>query len=123
MTNNRPVCQDGDKMLKEVGTAISSAVRQSDIAGRYGGDEFIVMLNCPEAQVRTITERIKNNVADRTGLGCSIGVAFIDDAVFSSKEPDDRIIRNADAALYAAKRKGRSEGASAIVYYHEIDLS
>jgi diguanylate cyclase (GGDEF)-like protein len=103
----------GDDALKMVTSVVQSAVRSSDVVGRYGGDEFMVIL--PDT-MREHTENIINRVtaeleerdlrlADGAAIPvhCSIGYAlFPQDA----ESPAD-LIAKADAALYQSKRMGR----------------
>ena len=103
----------GDDALKMVTSVVQSAVRSSDVVGRYGGDEFMVIL--PETtreKTETIIDRVTAELEERDlrlGDGasipvkCSIGYAlFPQDA----ESPAD-LIAKADAALYQSKRMGR----------------
>ena len=103
----------GDACLAAVIGPIQAELRQSDIIGRYGGEEFIVVLSGADASAaEPIAERIRLRVSevDITGNGaairltCSIGVA--------SSDPlgvwGEALVAKADAAVYAAKRLGRN---------------
>ncbi|HTL92188.1 MAG TPA: diguanylate cyclase, partial [Steroidobacteraceae bacterium] len=103
----------GDACLAAVIRPIQAELRQSDIIGRYGGEEFVVVLSGAHAPAaEPIAERIRQRVAevriDGHGapiqLTCSIGVA--------SSDPlgvwGEALIAQADAAVYAAKRLGRN---------------
>ena len=98
----------GDRALKLVGHAINSHVSADDIAGRYGGEEFLVALASGDRDemLRTL-ERVRVAIEGLQlpfELRVSIGVAFgnrSDDSVESMFE-------RADGALYEAKRKGRN---------------
>jgi diguanylate cyclase (GGDEF)-like protein len=103
----------GDACLKAVIEPIHAELRQSDVIGRYGGEEFVVILSSADrAAAEPIAERIRNRVAGVTveGFGaplhvtCSIGVATSDMlGVWGEK-----LIARADEAVYAAKRSGRN---------------
>jgi diguanylate cyclase (GGDEF)-like protein len=105
----------GDKVLKAVGAAIARCVRVSDIAARYGGDEFAVILpqTPPEGSMR-VCERILRTISEldvRTedGTQCavtaSLGLAYYPaDDVESPAE----LVHSADGALYGAKRTGKN---------------
>jgi diguanylate cyclase (GGDEF)-like protein len=102
----------GDACLAAVVAPIQSELRQSDVIGRYGGEEFVVILSSADcAAAQLIAERIRERVAAVrvTGFGepirltCSIGVAASDAlAVWGHA-----LVAKADAAVYAAKRAGR----------------
>jgi diguanylate cyclase (GGDEF)-like protein len=109
--------QAGDAVLRSVAEAIKASVRKTDFVGRYGGDEIAVLL--PEANldeaVRT-AERAKHVMADlkitfggksRAGaLTLSAGVATFNASAMSTAAD---LIKQADAALYRAKKEGRNK--------------
>ena len=101
----------GDKVLRAVGNAIAKSIRVSDIAARYGGDEFGVILpqTPPEGAMR-VCERLLRTISelilqDENGKSCrvtaSLGLAYYpaDDV----ETPED-LVHSADGALYGAKR-------------------
>jgi diguanylate cyclase (GGDEF)-like protein/putative nucleotidyltransferase with HDIG domain len=98
----------GDKILKEMGEHIKGSIRNVDMAFRYGGDEFAVIL--PETSVDNsyqIAERIRKGMERRMDLGeasltCSLGMASWPTHGVMKEE----IIGSADAALYKAKQSG-----------------
>jgi diguanylate cyclase (GGDEF)-like protein/PAS domain S-box-containing protein len=101
--------QQGDEMLRIVADSIRSGLRRSDLAFRYGGDEFAaIMLHADAARARTVIDRINRhlarslkqmNHAAAARLSLSAGVAcFGDDG-----RTADELVRVADAALYGAK--------------------
>jgi diguanylate cyclase (GGDEF)-like protein len=106
--------QRGDEVLKYVAAVIDSTVRKSDIAGRYGGEEFIIYADCRDmAAEQLVAEKIRKSVESKTedALGIkvtvSIGVAsaFISGAV----EKDlMALVHKADKNLYKAKAEGRN---------------
>jgi diguanylate cyclase (GGDEF)-like protein len=94
----------GDRALAMVGRVIADHVRGADLAARWGGEEFVVVLpGADAAAARAFAERVRGAVADsRDGLTLSAGVAV------TTGPPDPRaLLGAADAALYAAKRAGR----------------
>jgi diguanylate cyclase (GGDEF)-like protein len=106
--------QAGDDCLCAIIEPIHLELRQSDVIGRYGGEEFVVILSSADTAVaRLIAQRILERVADVrvTGFGepiaitCSIGVAGSDTAGVWGEE----LINLADTAVYAAKRLGRNQ--------------
>jgi diguanylate cyclase (GGDEF)-like protein len=103
----------GDACLHAIIRPIQAELRQSDVIGRYGGEEFIVILSSADvAAARPIAERIRARVAETRveGFGepiqltCSIGVATSDMLGVWG----ENLIARADAAVYAAKKSGRN---------------
>jgi diguanylate cyclase (GGDEF)-like protein len=104
----------GDACLAGIIAPIQAELRQSDIIGRYGGEEFVVILyGADAAAAHPIAERICRRVAAirvggfgaPIGLTCSIGVAASDTLAAWGQS----LIGHADAAVYAAKRSGRNQ--------------
>jgi len=110
----------GDACLNAIIAPMQAELRQSDVIGRYGGEEFVVILSSADiAAAHPIAERIRNRVAEVRveGFGmpikltCSIGVATSDTLGVWG----EHLIAQADAAVYAAKRGGRNRVQVAIV--------
>ncbi len=104
----------GDRLLVAVSQALLDSIRDTDLAARFGGDEFVVLL--PEAdatQAVTCLERIRLRIARARVAGAeegdtaSAGIAVFDPTVRSSVSVS-AWLRQADAALYAAKAAGRN---------------
>jgi diguanylate cyclase (GGDEF)-like protein len=106
--------QQGDEVLKTVAETLRGALREYDLASRFGGEEFAMVL--PETDIlhaTQVAERVRNLVAHlkfdgslaRLKMTISLGVATFPDK--NIKDIDD-LIRLADDALYAAKREGRN---------------
>jgi two-component system, sensor histidine kinase LadS len=104
----------GDACLKAIIEPIHSELRQSDVIGRYGGEEFVVILSSADAAAaHPIAERILGRVASVRveGFGkpihmtCSIGIAASDILGVWG----ENLIAQADTAVYAAKRLGRNQ--------------
>jgi len=104
----------GDACLAAVVAPIQAELRQSDIVGRYGGEEFVVVLmGADAAAAAAVAERICHRVAEVRieGFGmpirltCSIGVAGSDALGVWGQH----LIAHADSAQYAAKRSGRNQ--------------
>lgn len=104
--------QAGDESLQEVAQVCLSAIRQSDIFGRFGGDEFIFLLpNTPLSVARRVAERVRKSIsqlqmvnpAGNYSVTASLGVggaALDDDITF------EKLFAAADQALYCAKQHG-----------------
>jgi two-component system, sensor histidine kinase LadS len=106
--------QAGDACLRAIIDPIHAELRQSDVIGRYGGEEFVVILSSADAAAANpIAQRILERVAgvhvDGFGLPirltCSIGVAASDTLGVWG----EHLIAQADAAVYVAKRLGRNQ--------------
>jgi diguanylate cyclase (GGDEF)-like protein len=103
----------GDACLAAIIPPIQAELRQSDVIGRYGGEEFVVILSSADtAAAHPIAQRILERVASvrvegfgqPIALTCSIGVATSDMLGVWG----EHLIARADAAVYAAKRSGRN---------------
>ena len=103
----------GDDVLAAVGETLNSALRASDFAGRYGGEEFLILLPDTDSEgaidaaekVRAAIAMIDVPQVDRE-ITASLGVA-----VFPTDALDaDTLVRMADRALYAAKGAGTQPG-------------
>jgi len=104
----------GDACLRAVIGPIQKELRLSDVIGRYGGEEFVVILSSADAQAahaiaQRIRERVEKLQVEGFGapiqLTCSIGVATSDSLHVWGEE----LVASADTAVYAAKRAGRNQ--------------
>jgi len=97
----------GDQILQELSRLITSSTRESDLFGRWGGEEFIVILpNTDMASAMTcagqLQEMINKHLFPAIGtLTCSYGVAELE-----TEETTRELMHKADKALYEAKRAG-----------------
>ena len=105
----------GDQVLKNLAVVMLSTVRREDIVGRFGGDEFIVMMsNTSSDAAAEFGETLLKAVQDKT-FGCaetdmlqitiSAGIATFTNM---SEPSPDLLIGHSDCALYAAKKGGRN---------------
>jgi two-component system cell cycle response regulator len=106
--------QVGDAVLREVAARMRSSIRPYDIAGRYGGEEFLIILpGCDMFTAAMVAERLRVAVEEepfdsgerKLTITCSLGVAS------GSAMPEtkaDWVIGLADSALYQAKSEGRN---------------
>jgi diguanylate cyclase (GGDEF)-like protein len=109
----------GDEVLKEIAHTLDTTLRDYDLAGRFGGEEFAVLLPQTRAvDAFRIAERIRSAISglciiapgatggERVHVTVSIGVAALDSG---SKREYSELMAAADAALYRAKRCGRDQ--------------
>jgi diguanylate cyclase (GGDEF)-like protein len=103
----------GDNVLQEAARRIRSALRDYDFIGRYGGEEFLLLLpGCDAASARDVAERVRAGIAARPAqigdvllpLSASLGVAW----TTSGTTGPNVLIQAADEALYRAKTLGRN---------------
>lgn len=100
----------GDKVLKEFAKIVSSAIRESDHLGRWGGEEFILVAtetNLDNAIL--LAEKIRKEVSEFSfscscKVSCSIGVAQLED-----QNNADVFVNHADLAMYEAKKNGKDK--------------
>jgi diguanylate cyclase (GGDEF)-like protein len=105
--------QAGDDALRGITSLLNKALREGDILGRYGGEEFAVILNaCKETEAAAFCERIRSMVeaaefdCDGHLVKLTISLGFVCTAT-EGFVPFD-IVRRADRALYEAKNAGRN---------------
>ncbi len=110
--------EKGDQLLQEVARRVHASIRSEDTAARWGGDEFVVVLNdlgtnqSDAAQrLRYIAEKILSAVGQRVDLNghdyqcsCSVGGVLFGDR----EEPIAAILKRADEAMYEAKASGKN---------------
>jgi len=119
----------GDAVLREISRRMKVAVRQYDSVGRYGGEEFLIVVPGSDlGNSVALAERLRRTVEDNPfvtpeatlGITCSFGVAWADRIGSLTL---DQLLTGADSALYRAKRNGRnrvettsisSDGAAAV---------
>ncbi|WP_065242504.1 GGDEF domain-containing protein [Pseudomonas sp. EpS/L25] len=92
----------GDRLLRACGALLAGSVRQSDFAGRLGGDEFLlVMQDATEEGARELAQRILERLSAQ-GMNASIGIALQ-----QPLEDGPSLLARADQALYTAKLAGK----------------
>jgi diguanylate cyclase (GGDEF)-like protein len=106
----------GDAVLRSVAQNIAASVRGGDFVGRWGGEEFIIVLRADNiSDVSIVAERVRSHIAEarhQTGAGrslsvtISLGCALLDT---SRHQKAADMVEEADRALYDAKRGGRNQ--------------
>ncbi len=116
----------GDLVLQQVAAVVKSSLRETDLLGRMGGEEFAVIL--PDTALEdavVLAERARQSIANTyfeiagqvlsKPITISIGVATLTDEILGITD----LLRNADAALYRAKHSGRN---CVVVYQGNPDV-
>jgi diguanylate cyclase (GGDEF)-like protein len=100
--------QAGDAVLRDIGRALVRNTKASDLAARYGGDEFVVLLpDCAGVDAFRVAERLRAAVA-RGVTALPVTVSAGVGEMPGNAGDGERLVAAADAALYAAKRDGRN---------------
>jgi two-component system, cell cycle response regulator len=128
----------GDRALAGIAHLMQSGVRETDLVGRMGGDEFMVVLpGTPAEGAMVVAERMAARAAEMrlhaegaaVGVRLSMGIACIEAADIGIRRlngPDFRrgiemVMRHADAAMYAAKHSGRAGIAGRLTWADVVD--
>jgi two-component system cell cycle response regulator len=110
----------GDTVLREVAKRLKSAVRPYDAVGRYGGEEFLILLgHCGHSALESRSEYVRKAIAASpimaggTELQISLSIGAVTCRQWDPSVPIERILARADDALYRAKAGGRNRTALA----------
>jgi diguanylate cyclase (GGDEF)-like protein/PAS domain S-box-containing protein len=104
----------GDMVLQQIAAALKSSLRETDVLGRIGGEEFAILLpNTSLEEAGLLAERVRQSIANKPfeipgallAVTISIGVTVITDSILVI----DDMLRKADAAMYQAKHRGRNQ--------------
>lgn len=116
--------KEGDNLLKEVAKKIKNSIRKSDTASRFGGDEFVILLNNIDTHntaakianilISCINQTIKYDHIEEF-VSASVGIAMWPE----DGDKADTIINNADSAMYNAKQQGKNNYQ---FYSHNLDI-
>lgn len=99
----------GDLVLREISGLVQSSIRSYDILGRYGGEEFVVLMpdiDCENA--KHVAERIRLEIEGHEFEGVGRVTVSVGLAQYTSPESIESLIDRADQALYVAKETGRN---------------
>jgi two-component system, cell cycle response regulator len=120
--------QAGDSVLKEIANRIQQVIRSYDLAGRYGGEEFLIVLpDCDTERIQNCAERIRSAIASQPifaegsslTLTVSAGTKVLDPVLGTESDA----LAEADTALYQAKNTGRNRVIAAVREYGSDRMS
>jgi len=104
--------QFGDIIIKELATIIRENSRKSDICGRYGGDEFIILAEISNDKsiifAKKLLEKIRNHIFKYKEISIKTTVSIGIASFHSNMKDEEELIRYADKALYKVKESGRN---------------
>ncbi|MEX3932425.1 GGDEF domain-containing protein [Paraburkholderia phymatum] len=109
----------GDTVLREMARRVSHVVRAQDTFGRFGGEEFALLLPCtPLEDAMQVAEKIRNTIGesavDVQGVNVPVTASVGGAAARVGVPAYEALINEADAALYSAKRQGRNRSVAFI---------
>ncbi|MBV9816833.1 MAG: EAL domain-containing protein [Solirubrobacterales bacterium] len=116
----------GDALLQQLASRITAALRKGDIIARLGGDEFVVVLQgiTTRDALGAAIERIEDQLETTFDLDGSESAVTVSIGIASTQLPQDRspsdLLRDADTAMYEAKRRGRGR---AVTFHPSLDES
>ncbi|MDO8736191.1 MAG: GGDEF domain-containing protein [Thermoleophilia bacterium] len=115
--------QEGDYVLQKVAQTITQEARGEDIASRYGGEEFTLILGCDYNTACRVAERLRSSIEERCSTFAdpnvkrSVTVSIGLSSFGIDAEAGDKLVKIADARMYEAKRRGKNQ-----VYTGDVDL-
>lgn len=103
----------GDDVLQKVGNILTKEVRESDVAGRFGGEEFALAFqeadpDTVESMAERIRTRIENSLFEDDGEEINVTVSIGTSSLTAGDDSPDDLLKRADEALYRAKQTGRN---------------
>jgi len=100
----------GDQVLEELAQLVTKNIRQTDTFARWGGEEFMILARNSDAKSAILlAEKIRKKVenlffADGIEITISLGIS-----IYSKNKTKEKLLKEADKALYEAKRLGRNK--------------
>jgi diguanylate cyclase (GGDEF)-like protein len=109
----------GDKVLQVVAQSCKQLLRKTDVLGRYGGEEFVILLPETKLEVaRTVAERLRKSISEtpipteKGDLTVTVSIGVAENNEYTPNL--ETLIARADQAMYVAKHKGRNQVATSI---------
>ena len=102
----------GDYVLKEVAWILKDTVRDGDLVGRWGGEEFLIIVNSNKVNAAVLAERIRNQVEAHTYTYKNIDLKVtltLGVSSYNANTDIDSLIKSADQKLYRGKENGRNQ--------------
>ena len=104
----------GDKVLKQLAALVIQASRSTDLAARFGGEEFVILMpeTDPQAAIgaanrmREVVEQADFKIADDKSIKCTVSIGVAD--LHADGDSAEALLKRADEALYSAKHSGRN---------------
>ncbi|KQX46956.1 MULTISPECIES: GGDEF domain-containing protein [unclassified Paenibacillus] len=96
--------QMGDDVLKQVALIMKEEAEECGIAGRYGGEEMVVMVTDPSVKMEAFAERVRSRIEKETIVTASIGYSKYKNGLSA-----EELIKQADEAMYRAKTSGKNK--------------
>lgn len=115
--------QEGDYVLRKIADVITQEARGEDLASRYGGEEFTLILGCDFDTATRVAERLRTSVAEKCSMLSDSSIkrdvtVSIGLATFGRDSTEaDKLIKIADSRMYMAKSRGKNQ-----VYTGEVQL-
>jgi diguanylate cyclase (GGDEF)-like protein len=98
----------GDKVLREISLRLRNSIRSYDVLGRYGGEEFLIVLPDTDFEnAKNLAERIRKNIKEKLIADLQVTISLGITSIQEKDETINDIINRADEALYKAKNSGR----------------
>ncbi|QHW35423.1 GGDEF domain-containing protein (plasmid) [Paenibacillus rhizovicinus] len=94
---------EGDRALKAVASILKEESEEVGIAGRYGGEEMVMLIDDLSINVADLAERIRARIEEETSVTASIGYASL-----AEGDSSDSLITHADKAMYVSKKSGKN---------------
>jgi diguanylate cyclase (GGDEF)-like protein len=104
LTNDTFGHSEGDNLIKNAAKAIKNACRADDIAARWGGDEFVILLpKTKKEETEAIAKRIKNTCSNIKICSLNVSIAFGWDTKESKNEDLSKVLKSAEDYMYKHK--------------------